>query len=125
MPRKPLRPCRYPGCPRLSDGSYCEEHRAKETQTYNRYLRDPDTYRRYGRAWKKIRERFLAVHPLCEQCKAEGRLEPAMEVHHVLPLADGGTNDAHNLMALCKRCHSRITLDANRNFGQHGGTSKE
>ena len=28
MPRKPKRPCRYPGCPNLSDGVYCEVHRA-------------------------------------------------------------------------------------------------
>lgn len=27
MPRKPKRPCRYPGCPNLSDGVYCEVHR--------------------------------------------------------------------------------------------------
>jgi hypothetical protein len=26
-----------------------------------------------------------------------------------------GTNDVHNLMALCKACHSRITLEANKN----------
>ena len=28
MPRKPKRPCRYPGCPNLSDGVYCKAHRA-------------------------------------------------------------------------------------------------
>lgn len=27
MPRKPKSPCRYPGCPNLSDGVYCEKHR--------------------------------------------------------------------------------------------------
>lgn len=26
MPRKPKRPCRYPGCARLTDGVYCAEH---------------------------------------------------------------------------------------------------
>ena len=25
MPRKPKRPCSYPGCPKLVDGQYCEE----------------------------------------------------------------------------------------------------
>lgn len=119
MPMKPKRPCRHPGCPKLSDGPYCEEHRVKEVHAYNRYFRDPETYQRYGYAWRKTRARFLMAHPLCEQCKAEGRLEPATEVHHVLPLADGGTNDARNLMALCKRCHSRITLEATRLGGRH------
>ena len=26
MPRKPKRPCSYPGCPKLTDGRFCEEH---------------------------------------------------------------------------------------------------
>ncbi len=26
MPRKPKRPCSYPGCPNLCDGRFCEEH---------------------------------------------------------------------------------------------------
>ena len=30
------------------------------------------------------------------------------EVHHILPLSRGGTNDEDNLMSLCKSCHSKI-----------------
>ncbi|MCC8046435.1 MAG: HNH endonuclease, partial [Clostridiales bacterium] len=26
MPKMPKKPCSYPGCPRLTDGTYCEEH---------------------------------------------------------------------------------------------------
>ncbi|MEA4887900.1 MAG: hypothetical protein VB070_00330 [Clostridiaceae bacterium] len=26
MPHKPLMSCRYPGCPKLVSGRYCEEH---------------------------------------------------------------------------------------------------
>ena len=110
MPKKPKRPCSYPGCGRLTDGQYCDEHRFSIDRQYNRYLRDPDTNKRYGRAWKKLRARFLLLHPLCEQCKCEGRLTAAEEVHHVVPLTNGGTNDEGNLMALCKSCHSRITV---------------
>ena len=44
---------------------------------------------------------------------SEGRLTPAEEVHHILPLASGGTNDEGNLMALCKSCHSSITIGSN------------
>jgi 5-methylcytosine-specific restriction protein A len=40
-------------------------------------------------------------------------LTAAEEVHHVLPLANGGTNDEGNLMALCKSCHSSITIGSN------------
>ena len=110
MPKKPKRPCSYPGCGKLTDGRYCDEHRQTAAHQYNRYLRNPDTNKRYGRAWKKLRVRFFLKHPLCEHCKNEGRLTAAEEVHHVLPLANGGTNDESNLMALCKSCHSKITI---------------
>ncbi|MFQ6760861.1 HNH endonuclease [Limosilactobacillus reuteri] len=42
-------------------------------------------------------------------CLSQGRYTQATEVHHVLPLEHGGTNEFKNLMALCKPCHSRIT----------------
>jgi len=84
-------------------------HKKLTDRQYNRYRRDPDTYKRYGRAWRRIRAAYIAGHPLCEQCKAAGRLTPATEVHHVVPLADGGTHDDTNLMSLCKACHSSIT----------------
>lgn len=31
MPRKPKRPCSFPGCPNLTDGRFCEEHEKKKT----------------------------------------------------------------------------------------------
>ena len=53
MPRKPKRPCSYPGCPNLTDGRFCPEHEKMEAKRYERYDRDPNTKRRYGRAWKR------------------------------------------------------------------------
>ena len=41
MPMKPKRPCSYPGCPRLTDGRFCEEHERKENKRYEKYDRDP------------------------------------------------------------------------------------
>ena len=120
MPYKPKRPCSYPGCGRLTDGRYCDEHRQIAEHQYNRYLRDPDTNKRYGIAWRRIRRIYIQAHPLCEQCMSEGRLTPAEEVHHILPLASGGTNDEGNLMALCMSCHSKITIGStNSRQGLH------
>jgi len=65
---------------------------------------------RYGRAWRRIRDRYIAAHPLREQCAAAGRITPAREVHHIVPLASGGTHGEDNLLALCSPCHSGITL---------------
>jgi len=107
MPRKPARPCSHPGCPNLTHARFCEQHANQEQRRYRRFERDPEINRRYGHAWQKIRDRYIASHPLCEDCLEAGRTTPAAEVHHMLPLGHGDTHDASNLRALCKPCHSR------------------
>lgn len=109
MPKKPKRPCSYPGCPNLTDGRFCGKHQKQENRRYEKYDRSPEVKKRYSRAWKKIRDRHMAQYPLCEMCKKQGRLTPAEEVHHIIPLPRGGTHDDDNLMSLCKACHSEIT----------------
>ena len=109
MPRRPKRPCSHPGCPRLTNSRFCEEHARLEAQRYERYQRDPAVKKRYGRAWQRVRDRVISAHPLCERCNERGRITPAQEVHHIVPLSQGGTHDETNLMALCTSCHSEIT----------------
>lgn len=121
MPSKPKRPCSHPGCPKLTHGRFCEEHEKLEAQRYEKYDRDPATRRRYGRAWKRIRDRYVAAHPLCEECKKQGKLTPTEEVHHILPLSKGGTHAESNLMALCKPCHSAITARDGDRWHPGGG----
>lgn len=116
MPQKPLKPCKYPGCPELiREGSYCPKHKMIANREYNQCHRDPDFRQRYGRQWVKIRNAYISKHPLCEECEKAGRLVPATEVHHKIPLASGGTNAEENLQSLCKACHSRHTLNDTRN----------
>jgi 5-methylcytosine-specific restriction protein A len=112
MPRKPKRPCSFFGCPRLTDGRFCKEHAKLEAQRYERYGRDPAAKKRYGRAWKRIRGRYIRAHPLCERCAKDMKITPAEEVHHIKPLSNGGTNDEDNLMSLCKSCHSLISAES-------------
>lgn len=113
MPRRPRRGCAYSGCPRLAveGGQYCEEHQRLAAQQYNKHTRSPDTNKKYGRAWKRIRDRYAAVHPLCEMCLKEGRLTPVEEVHHILPISQGGDHRESNLMSLCQSCHTKIHLE--------------
>lgn len=82
-------------------------HAKVETARYRKYQRDPKINRRYDKAWKQVRKRYLAAHPLCEDCQKAGRVTPAAEVHHIQPLSKGGTHDESNLRALCKPCYSR------------------
>ncbi len=109
MPKKPKRPCSYPGCPRLTDSRFCEEHQKTIDRQYEKYQRNPAVKKRYGRSWKRVRDRYIAAHPLCEKCVSLGRVTPAKEVHHIQPLSRGGSNDEENLMSLCTSCHSEIT----------------
>ena len=111
MPRKPKRPCSYPSCPNLTDGQYCKEHEAAARRQYNKYERSADVNKKYGRAWKRIRDRYAAAHPLCEMCLKEGRLTPVDEVHHIVPISQGGTHARDNLMSLCRSCHTKIHHD--------------
>ena len=88
MPKKPKRPCSYPGCPRLTDGRFCLEHEKQENKRYEQYDRSPEVKKRYGRVWKRIRDSYAKEHPLCELCLERGIYKPTEEVHHRLPLAE-------------------------------------
>ena len=69
MPMKPKKPCRHPGCPNLTDGIYCEEHRALHCSDWT-----SSAGRGYDRRWRIARSRFLKTHPLCVRCREQGRL---------------------------------------------------
>ena len=119
MPKKPKRPCSHPGCPKLTDGRFCEEHAKAEAKRYEKYDRDPAVRRRYGRAWKRIRDSYVEQHPVCERCQADGRLVPTQEVHHKKPLSEGGTHNRDNLIALCKSCHAKIHAEHGDRWHNH------
>ena len=108
MPYKPAHPCHWPGCGKLTHNRYCEEHTKQSHKNYEKYGRDPAVRRRYGRPWSRIRASYVKTHPFCEECFSRGIIVPVEEVHHKLPLAEGGTHDRDNLISLCKSCHARI-----------------
>ena len=109
MPVKPKRPCRYSGCPNLCDsGVYCEEHRR---ECSHGALRGGAYVRGYDASWRKARALFLRQHPLCAECRRNGRLTPATVVDHIVPhRGDKGLFwDQKNWQPLCKGCHDRKT----------------
>lgn len=109
MPKKPMKQCRYPGCPNLTDGMYCETHQKLADRQYDKYQRNPAHKERYGTAgWKNLRKLQLERQPLCESCMKEGRYTKAVTAHHIVPLNEGGANDLGNLCSLCGPCHSRL-----------------
>jgi len=54
-----------------------------------------------GASWNIIKRRHKADE--CQNCGTSERLE----LHHIIPLMDGGTNEPWNLMTLCESCHHK------------------
>lgn len=111
MPRKPLKPCKHPGCPKLTEEFYCDDHKKVHVKD-----RANATERGYDSKWRTARSRFLKVNPLCVRCKAEGRLVKATVVDHIKPHRGDKVLfwDEGNWQALCKRCHDKKTMSEDR-----------
>ena len=52
-----------------------------------------------------------AQHWTCKHCHQE--LNAWFEVDHVIPLFMGGNNEVNNLVAMCRECHGKKTLQDN------------
>jgi 5-methylcytosine-specific restriction enzyme A len=60
-----------------------------------------------GRAWMALREQVMSEEYRCYKC---GQLGQASDlVDHVVPLAQGGTDDRVNLRRCCRACHATKT----------------
>ncbi|MHA7342488.1 HNH endonuclease [Burkholderia pseudomallei] len=77
--------------------------------------------RGYTHRWRKAREHYLRLHPLCEcaECRAAGHITPAQVVDHIIPHRGDMRLfwDQSNWQAMSKRCHDRKTARENGGFG--------
>ena len=116
MPIKPKKPCKHPGCPRLTDGPYCEVHVKVHAGD-----RASAFERGYSHRWQIVRKQFLAKHPICVECERAGTLTPATIVDHIRPHRGDKVLfwDEKNWQPLCKKCHDRKTRleDQRPNYG--------
>ena len=113
MPRRPNQPCKHNNCKYLvpHGKQYRDEH-AKE------HIRDvkSTSEKGYTSKWNKARARFLGKHPLCEHCLKKNIYTKAVVVDHVTPHRGDETLfwNENNWQALCKSCHDRKTMTADR-----------
>lgn len=127
MPSAAPHPCTYPGCRELvrHGNSRCEKHRDLEKKQAEA-ARPNARERGYDYRWEKARKAFLAAHPLCERCKANGVYRQANVVDHVVPHKGDRALfwDWSNWMALCKPCHDSKTAREDGAWGRKVGEGK-
>lgn len=69
--------------------------------------------RGYGGRWQRIRKIVLSRDPVCAICQREA----SNHADHIVPKANGGTDDLGNLQGLCEECHNRKTATEDGGFG--------
>lgn len=82
--------------------------KAKQRKENKSWFGDP---RYHTTQWRNYRQSFLALNPLCVDCKRVGRIRPASLVGHIIPVSKDLSNEnfwnTKNHKALCKSCNSR------------------
>lgn len=58
---------------------------------------------------------ILRANGHCQLCGQEAPFKtpdgiPYLEVHHLVPVSEGGSNDVGNLVALCPNCHRKADI---------------
>lgn len=107
---RPKRPsvCSVAGCPTLTTGGRCDEHKRKAEQQ-----RGSAAERGYsGKAWRFARRTVLRQNPICTLCKREfATVADHWPVSRKDLLAQRVSDpDApHRLRALCASCHGKET----------------
>jgi len=118
MPSKPQKPCKTPGCPKLSRGTFCGDCLAKGK---GRETRENSYQRGYNKEWFGYRNRFLSIHRFCaDPFKKHLIPEVATVVDHIQPHKGDvilfWNKDNHQ--ALCKSCHDFKTATRDGGFGR-------
>lgn len=64
------------------------------------------TKRITGTTLQNIRKKYFRANPLCVECEKQGITRLAVELDHIVELADGGAESESNRQGLCKDCHT-------------------
>jgi 5-methylcytosine-specific restriction protein A len=112
IPQALKRPCNQPGCPELTNDSYCPEHKREKVKRYDQ-SRGSAAERGYSNRWSNYSRLYRKKNPLCIICLKDNRIVSSQHVDHIIAVK--GPNDPlfwapTNHQALCQPCHSRKTV---------------
>jgi hypothetical protein len=62
--------------------------------------------RQISTEFKKATREMIERKTKCHECE-----DYATELHHIIAVEDGGTDEIENLMPLCKKCHKEYTSE--------------
>lgn len=93
---------------RISPKRDYRQERQRHNEKWDRYYAMP--------AWRKLRDYWKLLNPLCRECLFEGRSVPADHVHHKVPwswftLEEDRIKcltDPDNLVSLCRHHHLEV-----------------
>lgn len=120
VPYKPLKPCRYPGCPNLTSERFCKDHqheaeiqKAKANRYYDQHIRDKKAEAFYkSKAWVRTREYVLDKYNHIDlyDYYINQRITKANTVHHIIELNEDWDRrlDIGNLFPLSSANHNVI-----------------
>lgn len=103
MPERATQFCRQSGCHNRVKRGFCAEH------DRGAWAHREPVKRIAGRRLKRLRLDLFAREPGCRECAAQGLFTVATIRDHIVPLAEGGTEDESNIQPLCKECSDRKT----------------
>jgi 5-methylcytosine-specific restriction endonuclease McrA len=72
-------------------------------------LKGPRSLAQGGRKLQLQRAALFAREPLCRECIKYGRISEAVIRDHIVPLAEGGSDDDDNIQPLCRACSDAKT----------------
>ena len=95
----------------------CDECRARHKGwSMWQHYKGSSKSRGYGYAWNKLRLKALERDKhLCQMCLKRGIFTTATDVDHIVPLAQGGSDEMENLQSLCHECHKQKTCQERLN----------
>ncbi len=95
----------------------CSRACANKRRTGTRYLGENKNNKAF-QGWF-LKEKLCAERGgKCEMCGYENY--NILQIHHIIPKADGGTDESRNLMILCPNCH----MEEHHGYGLYGGSSR-